>query len=148
VSEEFPAADVRALCTSRLALSKRFDELRSALEHDSGAGRVSAARAFETELHRRTGIERRLLLPLLTRSSVPGRDARREIETQHTQLGDLARHLHERVASGAAQGVLLGLIENLSRRLVAHASELDVVYFPAIAPLLAEDDRRALASNG
>jgi hypothetical protein len=67
---------------------------------------------------------------------------------QHAQLGELARHLHEQVVGCAGQGVLLGLVENLARRLAAHASELDVVYYPAIAPYLDEEKRRALLGRG
>ena len=146
MSEAHLDAGVHPLVTSQLALRARFEELRQALE-SGGANRVLAVRAFQVALHERTDVERRLLLPLLAQSHVPGRDARREIEVQHAQLSELARHLHARIAGGAAQGVLLGFVENLARRLAAHASELDLVYYPAIAPLLDEKEQRVLCGR-
>jgi hypothetical protein len=40
-----------------------------------------------------------------------------------------------------------GLVENLERRLAAHESEMERVYYPAAAPLLTAEEWRILSES-
>jgi hypothetical protein len=42
---------------------------------------------------------------------------------------------------------VLGLVENLERRLAAHESEMEKVYYPGAAPLLTPDEWRLLRDS-
>ena len=103
-------------------------------------------RDFESELRRWTEAEERVLLPALARSGVPGRDPQRELRLEYVQVRELTRYLLEQISIGGALGDVLGLAENLERRLAAHEAEMERVYYPAAAAVLTEAERRALAA--
>jgi hypothetical protein len=42
---------------------------------------------------------------------------------------------------------VLGLVENLERRLSAHESEMEKVYYPSVAPLLTQEEWRMLGDS-
>jgi hypothetical protein len=104
-----------------------------------------ALRDFEGTLRRWTEAEERVLLPPLARVSVPGRDAQRELRLEYVQLRELTRYLLEQVSSSGAIGDILGLVENLDRRLKAHEAEMERVYYPAVASVLSPEERASLA---
>ena len=74
----------------------------------------------------------------------PGPDPARELRLEYVQVRELARHLLSLVGERAPIADILGLTENLSRRLAAHERDLEEVYYPACAPLLTAEDWRAL----
>ncbi|HET7451281.1 MAG TPA: hypothetical protein VFL12_00945, partial [Thermoanaerobaculia bacterium] len=78
----------------------------------------------------------RALLPAVVRTGIPGRDPARELRLEWVQLRELARYLLEQVDGRAPIADVLGLAENLERRLAAHDHEMEIVYYPAAAPEL------------
>lgn len=134
-----------ALLAPQRALRARFETFRGALSRGDRVAVELELREFELALRRRIELELRILQPALARAPLPGRDARRELELDYVQLRELTRHLATRIASGVASGEVLGFVENLDRRLSAHESEMERVYFPAVAAALSAEDRRALA---
>lgn len=127
-------------------LRARFEDFRRALEMRDRAAYEMGLRDFEGELRRWTEAEERVLLPALARSGVPGRDPQRELRLEYVQVRELTRYLLEQISAGGALGDVLGLAENLERRLAAHEAEMERVYYPAAAPVLTEAERRALAA--
>ena len=83
-------------------------------------------------------------MPVLARIGVPGRDPQRELKLEYVQVRELTRYLLEQVGKGGSVGDILGLIENLDRRLAAHEAEMERIYYPAAAPALTEADRLLL----
>ena len=73
----------------------------------------------------------------MLRASIPGRDPVRELRLEWVQLRELTRYLGTIAGDPTRLADTLGLAENLGRRLSAHAAEMDFVYYPASAPLLA-----------
>ena len=142
-----PEVGLEALLSPQCALRARFDEFRRALERRDRAAYELALRDFEGALRRWTETEERILLPVLARVGVPGRDPQRELKLEYVQVRELTRYLLEQVTAGGALGDVLGLVENLERRLAAHEAEMGRVYYPAAAAALTEADRRALASS-
>jgi hypothetical protein len=126
-------------------LRSRFDDFRRALEQRDRAAYELGLRDFEGALRRWTQVEEHVILPALARAGVPGRDPERELKLEYVQVRELTRYLLEQVSKGAALGDILGLVENLQRRLTAHEAEMERVYYPAAAPTLTEGERRALA---
>ena len=127
-------------------LRARFDEFRGALERRDRAAYSLALRDFAASLRRWTETEEKVLLPLVADADIPGRDPRRELRLEYVQVRELARYLAEQVSQNAPLADVLGLVENLDRRLSAHEREMETVYYPAAAPRLSEEDRRALAA--
>ena len=125
-------------------LRARFDDFRGALERRDGAAQSLALRDFEERLRRWTRREEEVLLPILGRLDTPGRDPQRELRLEYVQLRELTRYLLELLSGTAPMGDILGLVENLERRLVAHEREMETVYYPAAAPLLTAEDLRRL----
>jgi hypothetical protein len=138
---------VHALLAPQRALRARFEAFRAALSRGDRVAVELELSEFELALRRRIELELRVLQPALSRAPLPGRDARRELELQYVQLRELTRHLAQRIASGVAIGEVLGFAENLDRRLAAHESEIERVYYPAALPALSAEDRRALAGE-
>jgi hypothetical protein len=135
------------LLAPQRALRARFDDFRQALERRDRAAYAMALRDFETSLREWTRAEESVLLPVLARTGVPGRDPQRELKLEYVQVRELTRYLLEQVGPGNAPlADILGLVENLERRLAAHESEMERVYYPAAAGLLTDADRRALAA--
>ena len=56
------------------------------------------------------------------------------------QLRELTRYLLSLVAERAPIADVLGLTDNLSRRLAAHERDLEEVYYPACAPALTAEE--------
>jgi hypothetical protein len=125
-------------------LRSRFDDFRQALDRrDAPAYRLGLA-DFQQALEAWTTAEQRALLPALERAAIPGRDARREVSLEFVQLRELTRQLRLGIEGGARMADVLGLAENLARRVDAHERGMREVYHPAAAPRLTEDERRSL----
>jgi hypothetical protein len=140
------AAGDADLLTPQRRLRARFDDFRAALERRDRAAYALAVRDFEENLRRFTRAEEEVLLPRLADADVPGRDPRRELRLEYVQLRELSRFLADQVARDAPLSDVLGLVENLARRLAAHEREMEAVYYPAAGPRLTGEDRRALAA--
>jgi hypothetical protein len=139
-----PPADADDLLAAQRRLRARFDDFLGALDRRDRAAESLALRDFEGHLRRWTRREEEVLLPILAEVGVPGRDPCRELRLEYVQLRELTRYLVELVSGNAAMGDVLGLVENLGRRLAAHEREMETVYYPAAAPRLTADDRRRL----
>jgi hypothetical protein len=127
------------------SLRARFDDFRQALSRrDEEAYRVALA-DFEAALRRWTIAGERVVGAASGRAPIPGPDPSRELRLEYVQLRELARYLLALVTERAPIADVLGLAENLSRRLDAHERDLEEVYYPACAPLLTPDEWRALA---
>jgi hypothetical protein len=133
------------LLAPQRALRSRFDDFRQALARRDRAAYELALRDFEGALRRYTQAEERVLLPALARADVPGRDPRRELKLEYVQIRELARYILDQVAKNGPLGDLLGMVENLERRLSAHEAEMEGVYYPATLPILTKAESRALA---
>ena len=138
---------MHALLAPQRKLRAGFDVFRRALEQNDRSAMELGLCQFELGLRRQIELELRVLQPVLARVSFAGRDARRELEFQYVQLRELTRHLAVRIASSAAMSEIIGFAENLDRRLAAHESEMERVYYPAALDLLSAEDRRALAGE-
>src|SRR5262249_3265439 len=127
------------------ALRSRYEDFQQALDRrDIDAYRL-ALDDFHRHLVRWTRAEEEALLPAILRAGLPGRDPSRELKLQWVQVRELTRYLLEQVDARAPIGDVLGFAENLARRLTAHLSEMDDVYYPAAAPLLTEKEWRTLS---
>lgn len=139
-------APLEELRTAQRAIRSRFDDFRGAFgRRDDAAYRV-ALLDFDEHLRRWTLAQERTLLPALSRVQIPGRDSQRELRLEYVQLRELARFLLDQVSKRAALADVLGLVENLDRRLAAHEAELQAVYFPTAAPALRPEEWEALRS--
>jgi hypothetical protein len=128
-------------------LRGRFDDFRRALERrEDDACRLGLA-DFHAQLTRWTAAEERVLLPALSRASFPGRDPQRELRLEYVQIRELTRYLLSQIGERAPLAEVLGLVENLERRLSAHESEMETVYYPGAAPVLTPDEWRILANS-
>lgn len=125
-------------------LRSRFDDFRGALgRRDEAAYRLALA-DFHESLCRWSAAEERVLLPALLRASFPGRDPQRELKLEYVQIRELTRYLLSQIDERAPIADVLGLAENLERRLTAHESEMEKVYYPTAATLLTSEERRIL----
>jgi hypothetical protein len=128
-------------------LRGRFDDFRRALERrEDDACRLALA-DFHAQLTRWTVAEERVLLPALARASFPGRDPQRELRLEYVQIRELTRYLLSQIGERAPLADVLGLVENLERRLAAHESEMEKVYYPSAAPLLTPEEWRLLGDS-
>ena len=133
------------LMSAQGALRSRFDDFRRALDRrDEEAYRLGLT-DFHQTLRRWTEAEETALLPAVLRANIAGRDPRRELRLECVQLRELTRYLLSQVNDRAPIGDILGFTENLERRLAAHESEMESVYYPAAAPLLTGDEWRILS---
>jgi hypothetical protein len=128
-------------------LRARFDDFRSALERREDDPCRLALSDFHAQLVRWTAAEERVLLPALSRASFPGRDPQRELRLEYVQIRELTRYLLAQIGERAPLADVLGLVENLERRLVAHEAEMEKVYYPGVAPLLTPDEWRLLEES-
>jgi len=127
------------------AVRARFDDFRQALSRrDEEAYRVALA-DFEAVLRRWTIAGERVVGSTAGRAPIPGPDPSRELRLEYVQLRELARYLLSIVLERKPIADVLGLAENLSRRLDAHERDLREVYFPACAPMFTPEEWRALA---
>lgn len=129
---------------AQLSLRSRLDDFRAALERRDGPAYRLGLADFQTALERWSAAQERALLPALARAPVEGRDARRELTLEFVQLRELTRQLRVQIEEGARMADVLGLAENLSRRLDAHGRGMLEVYLPAAAAALTDAEREAL----
>jgi hypothetical protein len=135
---------VAGLLDVETSLRRRFDDFRQALERrDEEAYRV-ALTDFEGALRRWTIAGERVVASAAGRVEIAGRDPARELRLEYVQLRELARYLLSLVTEHEKIADVLGIAENLSRRLSAHARDLEIVYYPACAPTLTTDEWRVL----
>jgi hypothetical protein len=139
------ATALASLLAPQRALRSRFDDFRQALTRRDRAAYELALRDFEGALRRHTLAEESALLPALARAGVPGRDPRRELKLEYVQVRELTRYILDQVGKNAPLGDILGMVENLDRRLAAHETEMERVYYPAALPVLTDAECRALA---
>lgn len=140
-------SSLTSLLQPQRTLRSRFDDFRRALERRDRAAYELALRDFEGALRSWTQAEERVLLPLLRRVGVPGRDPQRELKLEYVQIRELTRYLLEQVSKKGPIGDILGLVENLERRLAAHEAEMERVYYPAAAGALTPDEQRSLEES-
>jgi len=138
------AGILRDLVSAQRALRSRFDDFRRALERRDEEAYRLALTDFHRCLVRWTQAEEEALLPAILRASINGRDPRRELRLEWVQVRELARYLLSQVTDRAQIADILGLAENLERRLAAHESEMEKVYYPAVATLLNDEETRIL----
>lgn|SRR5262245_44692436 len=142
-------ADLRSLqdlLAASQALRSRFEDFRQALDRRDLEAYRFALDDFHRNLVRWTRAEEEALLPAIQRADIiADRNPERELRLQWVQVRELTRYLLEQVNVGAPIGDVLGFAENLERRLAAHLSEMDDVYYPAAAPLLTEKEWRTLS---
>ena len=126
------------------SLGSRFSDFRRAFERrDSEAYRV-ALTDFRERLKQWTEAQEAALLPAVVRAGIPGRDPRRELRLDCVQVRELTRFLSEEVSRNAPLSDVIGVIENLARRLASWDSEMTAVYIPAAAPHLTASEWSAL----
>ena len=140
------AGILRDLVSAQRSLRSRFDDFRGALERRDEEAYRLALTDFHRCLVQWTQAEEGALLPAILRASIDGRDPGRELRLEWVQVRELARYLLSQVTERAPLADVLGLSENLERRLSAHESEMEKVYYPAAAPLLNEEEIRTLAA--
>jgi hypothetical protein len=133
-------ASLDLLLSAQRALRSRFDDFRRALDRRDEAAYRMALADFHGCLKRWTEAGERSLMPALARVEIPGRDPQRELRLEYVQLRELARYLLSQIAERAPLADVLGLVENLERRLSAHESEMEKVYYPSAAPLLTSEE--------
>ena len=126
-------------------LRLRFDDFRQALERRDGPAYRLALVDFQRAFARlERGAGRRAAA-----GARPGRDRRagipaRELTLEFVQVRELTRHVRMQIEAGAPLSDILGLVENLTRRLDAHERSVHDVYYPSAAPLLTAAERQAL----
>ena len=99
---------------------------------------------FEKHLRAWTEAEEKALVPALERAHLPGRDVRRELRLEYVQIRELTRYVAQQISEQLPSMNIAGYVENLDRRLHAHESEMEKVYYPAAAPLLTDEEWAAL----
>lgn len=139
-----PDARLFFLLSAQRALRARFDEYRRAYDRRDGEAYRTALSDFETCLRTWTVAEEDALLPAVVRTGVPRRDVIRELRLEWVQIRELTRYVLSQVLDRAAVADVLGLTENLDRRLAAHEAEMERVYYPAAAESLTAEELRAL----
>jgi hypothetical protein len=132
------------LVGAQRALRSRFGDFQAAFERRDAAAYRLALSDFESHLRRWTLAGEAALLPALRLAALPDRDTEREVRLEYVQVRELTRYLREQVEAGAPLADLLGLIENLERRLSAHEIGMEGVYYPAAADLLDDAEWKAL----
>jgi hypothetical protein len=140
-------ASAEALLSAQDSLRSRFEDFRRALDRRDETAYRLALDDFHQQLKRWTATEERVLLPVLARTTFPGRVPQRELTLEYVQLRELTRYLVSQIAENAPIADVLGLVENLHRRLSAHESEMEKVYYPSAAPLLTPEEWRILRDS-
>lgn len=135
---------LEGLIAAQRGLRARFDDFRRALDRRDEEAYRLAMTDLSARLRRWTEAEEKTFLPALLRASVPGREAAQELRVECVQVRELARYLLFQINERASIADILGLADNLDRRLAAHESELERVYYPACAPLLTAEEWKAL----
>src|SRR5713226_7192171 len=134
------------LLAAQRALRSRFDDFARAARRNDAAAAEVGLHDFEQHLVRWTEAEEKALIPALTRVAIPGRDPRRELRLEYVQIRELTRYILSRIAERVRPADLLGYIENLDRRLKAHESGMESVYYPVARGALTDDEWQMLES--
>jgi hypothetical protein len=135
---------IATLLIGQRALRNRYDDFRQAMRRNDRPAVLVAIDDFQHQFERWTDAEEKALLPAIIRNGVGGRDARRELLLEYVQIRELTRYLVRQLAEGIRSDDLMGFTENLDRRLRAHESEMERVYYPAAAPILSPEEWSAL----
>jgi hypothetical protein len=122
------------------ALRSRFNDFQRALRNENRAAMEVAIGDFEKHLRAWTEAEEAALVPALMRANIAGRDVRRELRLEYVQIRELTRYIAQQISEKLSSMNIAGYVENLDRRLHAHESEMENVYYPAAAPLLTEEE--------
>jgi hypothetical protein len=137
-------ASLEGLLAAQEALRSRFDDFRRALDRRDGPAYRFGLADFHQSLCRWSQAEEAALLPAIVRAGIPGRDPKRELHLEWVQLRELTRFLLSVVADPGRLPDTLGITENLARRISAHESELERVYYPAAAAVLTAEEWKIL----
>ena len=129
-----------ALLAAQRALRARFNDFRQAAGRNDRTAAEIALVDFDGHLRRWTEAEEQALVPAVVRVGIAGRDARRELRLEYVQLRELTRFLLLQITEGIRPRDLMGYVENLDRRLTAHESEMERVYYPVAVSALTEDE--------
>jgi hypothetical protein len=135
---------LEGLLFAQRALRSRWDDFRRALDRRDEAAYRLAITDFHENLRRWTQAQEKTILPALSRTSIPGRDPARELRLEYVQVRELARYLASQITERAPLADVLGLAENLERRLAAHESGLEQIYYPAAVGRLLPEEQRIL----
>jgi hypothetical protein len=142
-----PAGTLEELTAAQTALRTRWSEFRLAFERRDGEAYRMALDDFARHLRRWTQAEERSLVPALSRAPDSARHAARELKVELVQVRELTRFLGEQVGAHSSLADVLGLIENLDRRLGSHERELLASYFPAAVSSLSESEWKDLRES-
>jgi hypothetical protein len=134
------------LLHAQRALRSRFDDFRQALQRNDRTALQVALVDFEEQFRRWTETEEKALVPALARNGIPGRDPQRELRLEYVQIRELTRYLVRQLDEGIRANDLSGFVENLDRRLRAHESEMERVYYPAAQTMLTAEEWTILES--
>jgi Hemerythrin HHE cation binding domain len=134
------------LLLAQQALRSRFDDFRQAFDRNDRTALQVALLDFEEQFRRWTEAEEKTLVPALTRNGIPGRDPQRELHLEYVQIRELTRYLVRQLGEGIRANDLAGFVENLDRRLRAHESEMEQVYYPAARTILTAQELSILDS--
>jgi hypothetical protein len=134
------------LLAAQRALRIRFNEFRLAVQRFNATAAEIALADYEKHLRRWTEAEEQALIPALERAQIQGRDVKRELRLEYVQIRELTRFILQQISEGTRPETLTGYIDNLDRRLHAHESEMEKVYYPAAEKTLTNDERRVLES--
>lgn len=132
------------LVAAQRALRSRFNEFRLAVQRVNATAAEIALADFEKHLRTWTEAEEEALLPALVRAEIAGRDVRRELRLEYVQIREVTRFILQQLREGIVPSHLHGYVDNLDRRLQAHESEMEKVYYPAAEKTLSEDEWRVL----
>jgi hypothetical protein len=134
------------LLHAQRALRSRFDDFRQAFQRNDRTALQVALVDFEEQFRRWTETEEKALVPALARNGIPGRDPQRELRLEYVQIRELTRYLVRQLDEGIRANDLSGFVENLDRRLRAHESEMERVYYPAARTMLTAEEWNILES--
>jgi hypothetical protein len=134
------------LLATQRALRSRFDEFKLAFQRANTTAMGVALRDFEAHLVRWTEAEEKSLVPAVVRAGIEGRDPKRELRLQYVQIRELTRFIVLQIAEGAPLRDLNGYVENLDRRLHAHESEMERVYYAPASEHMTDEEWRSLES--
>ncbi len=124
------------LLLAQQALRSRFDDFLQAFKRNDRTALHVALVDFEEQFRRWTETEEKTLVPALMRNGIPGRDPQRELRLEYVQIRELTRYLVRQLDEGIRAHDLAGFVENLDRRLRAHESEMERIYYPAARTML------------
>ena len=128
------------LLATQRALRSRFDDFQRALRNENRPAMEVAIVDFELHLRAWTEAEEKALVPAVIRANIAGRDSRRELRIEYVQIRELTRYIAQQISEHLPSMNIIGYVENLDRRLHAHETEMEKIYYPAAAPLLTDSE--------